>query len=200
MGYQDIEVLLCCNVYVFLHCLCGGNIPNEKSLHSATLACEHVNKPQTCCFGHTWLEMYHGAFTVHYKDVNYIKEITHASGRGLVLYCNTVVSYGKLLSGMPPTTAHTLTHTHAHSQLFFLSLGRVKSLFLDFWLVDQMCIWKRSFELLVFGPHYSARDLWCVLRSPICIKVLLIALISSDEWWLLLDWIFTINAFFIHTP
>lgn len=57
-----------------------------------------------------------------------------------------------------------------------------------------------QYGLIFFGAHYNDKDLWCVLHSKICIKVLLIALISPDEWWLLLDWIFTIDAFFIDTP
>lgn len=59
-------------------------------------------------------------------------------------------------------------------------------------------MWGRLFKIIL--PRTYTMDLRCVVLFPICIKVLLIALISSDEWWLHLYWIFTIDAFFIDTP
>lgn len=100
---------------------------------------------------------------------------------------------------MPGVSCKTLVkiQRYLHTDTFYFPVSR---LYVLGFLIRPTSISKRSFDLLVFGPYYSARDLWSVLHFPICIKVLLIALISSDEWWLLFDWIFTINAFFIHTP
>lgn len=124
-------------------------------------------------------------------EVNHIKETTLAVDRGLVP--DSVVAT-KLLSDTPPSL-HTPAQTHTQKHTLFKN--RVKSLFLDFWLVDRPGFERGHLIVSSLEPHYSAKDLWYILHSPICIKVLLIALISSDDWWLLLNWIFTINAFFL---
>lgn len=145
--------MFCCIVYVAV-------IFQMRNLYirprSRSLACEHVNKPQTFCFRHTWLEMWHGAFTIHYMEMNCIKEISLALERRLVL--GTVV-VRELLSGTAAKTPNTPTHTNTNTWFFFLSLGRVKSLFVDFWFVDR-----RAFE----RGHLSCSSLCSISVPGIC--------------------------------
>lgn len=70
-------MLLHRDVYVSLRCLRGGNIPNEKSLHSATLVNMLTSHKHAALDTHGW-RCNTGLFTVHYMQVKYIIEITRA--------------------------------------------------------------------------------------------------------------------------